>query len=159
MSLQIAIPIALHQVASLVWVGGMFFAHFALRPTLRDALEPAPRLTVALGVFQRFFPWVWGSIAVLWLSGLWVFLGVMGGKAGLHVHAMMGLALIMTLIFCLIYFIPFRRMQRAIAVADWSKAASAFGWIRGLMGLNLGLGLATVVIAASGPVLLNAALG
>ncbi|WP_373506988.1 CopD family protein [Thiocapsa sp.] len=153
MSLQIAIPIALHQAAGLIWVGGMFFAHFALRPTLKEALDPQPRLRVALGVFQRFFPWVWGSIAVLWLSGLWVFLGVSGGKVGLHVHAMMGIALVMTLIFTLIYFIPFRRMQRRVAAADWPEAASAFGWIRGLMVVNLSLGLATVVIAAAGPAL------
>jgi uncharacterized membrane protein len=153
MNLETAIPIALHQLASLVWVGGMFFAHFALRPTLKEALDPQPRLRVALGVFQRFFPWVWGSIAVLWLSGLWVFLGVMGGKAGLHVHGMMGIALVMTLIFALIYFIPFRRMQHCVAVSEWAKAASAFGWIRGLMVVNLGLGLATVVIAAAGPAL------
>jgi uncharacterized membrane protein len=153
MTLQIAIPIALHQAAGLIWVGGMFFAHFALRPTLKEALDPQPRLRVALGVFQRFFPWVWGSIAVLWLSGLWVFLGVSGGKVGLHVHAMMGIALVMTLIFTLIYFLPFRRMQRHVAAADWPNAASAFGWIRGLMAVNLGLGLATVAIAAAGPAL------
>ncbi|WP_296702321.1 DUF4149 domain-containing protein [Thiocapsa sp. UBA6158] len=155
MNLQIAIPIALHQVAGLIWVGGMFFAHFALRPTLKEALDPQHRLRVARGVFQRFFPWVWGSIAVLWLSGLWVFLGVSGGKAGLYVHAMMGIALIMTLIFTLIYVIPFRRMQSSVAAADWPKAASAFGWIRGLMAVNLGLGLATVVIAAAGPALIG----
>lgn len=153
MNLEIAIPIALHQAAGLIWVGGMFFAHFALRPTLKEALEPQPRLRVALGVFTRFFPWVWGSIAVLWLSGLWVFFGVSGGKVGLHVHVMMGIALVMTLIFTLIYFIPFHRMQRGVAAADWPKAASAFGWIRGLMAVNLGLGLATVVIAAAGPAL------
>lgn len=156
MELQIAIPIALHQAAGLVWVGGMFFAHFALRPTLKEALDPQPRLRVALGVFQRFFPWVWGSIAVLWLSGLWVFLGVMGAKAGLYVHAMMGIALIMTLVFAVIYFIPFRRMQGSVVAAEWPKAASAFGWIRGLMAVNLGLGLATVVIAAAGPALVGA---
>jgi uncharacterized membrane protein len=155
MNLQIAIPIALHQVASLVWVGGMFFAHFALRPTIKDTLEPEPRIRVALGVFRRFFPWVWGAIAVLWLSGLWLFLGVMSGKAGLYVHAMMGTALIMALIFALIYFVPFRRMQRSVAASEWPKAASAFGWIRGLMLVNLGLGLATVVIAAAGPALIG----
>jgi uncharacterized membrane protein len=155
MNLHIAVPIALHQAAGLVWVGGMFFAHFALRPTLKETLDPQPRLRVALGVFQRFFPWVWASIAVLWASGLWVFLGVMGAKAGLYVHAMMGIALIMTLIFAAIYFIPFRRMRRSVTAAEWPKAASAFGWIRGLMAVNLGLGLATVLIAAAGPALMG----
>ena len=94
---------------------------------------------------------MWGAIAVLWLSGLWVFLVVMGGKAGPHVHAMMGLALIMTLVFSLIVFLPLRRMERALAVEERSTAASAFAWIRRLMGLNLVLGLTTVVIAAAGP--------
>ena len=50
MTLSLAIPLALHQVASVIWVGGMFFAHFALRPTLAGALAPEPRLRVALGV-------------------------------------------------------------------------------------------------------------
>jgi uncharacterized membrane protein len=154
MNLQIALPVALHQAASLIWVGGMFFAHFALRPTLKETLDPEPRIRVALGVFQHFFPWVWGSIAVLWLSGLWVFLGVMSGQAGLYVHAMMGIALIMTLIFALIYFFPFRRLQRSVGAEDWPKAGSAFGWIRGLMAVNLTLGLTTVLIAAAGPALI-----
>jgi uncharacterized membrane protein len=155
MNLQIAIPVALHQAASLVWVGGMFFAHFALRPTIKSTLDPQPRLRVALGVFRHFFPWVWVSILVLWLSGLWIFLGLMGGSAGLYVHAMMGIALVMTLIFTLIYFVPFRRMQRNVADAHWAQAASAFGWIRGLMAVNLALGLTTVVIAAAGPALMD----
>jgi uncharacterized membrane protein len=132
----------------------MFFAHVALRPTLRQTLDPEPRLRVALGVFTRFFPWVWGAIALLWLSGLWQFLGLMGGQAGLHVHLMMGVALLMTLIFALIYWVPFRRMRAAVAASDWAPAASAFGWIRGLMAVNLILGLVTVVIAAAGPAVL-----
>ncbi|MBK1646520.1 hypothetical protein CKO25_18095 [Thiocapsa imhoffii] len=151
MNLSFALPLALHQIASVVWIGGMFFAHFALRPTLQAVLEPEPRLRVALGVFQRFFPWVWGAIALLWLSGLWVFLVVMGGKADTHVHAMMGLALIMTLVFTLIVFLPFRRLERALAAGELPTAAASFAWIRGLMGFNLLLGLATVVIAAAGP--------
>lgn len=157
MNLEMAIPIALHQAASLIWIGGMFFAHFAVRPTIKSVLEPEYRLRVALGVFERFFPWVWGSIVVLWLSGMWIFLGFMGGNAALYVHAMMGLALLMTLIFALIYFLPFRSMQRRVADGDWPKAATAFGWVRALMLLNLAFGLVTVIIASAGPFLIPAA--
>jgi uncharacterized membrane protein len=64
------------------------------------------------------------------------------------------IALIMTLIFALIYFVPFRRLQRSVGAEDWSKAGSAFGWIRGLMAVNLTLGLTTVLIAAAGPTLI-----
>ncbi|NCA72304.1 MAG: hypothetical protein EOM91_19975 [Sphingobacteriia bacterium] len=151
-----AIPSALHQLASLIWIGGMFFAHFAVRPTLAGTLDPEPRLRVALGVFQRFFPWVWAAIVLLWLSGLWIFLAILGGKAALYVHAMMGLALVMSLIFVGLYALPFRRMRSAVAAGEWLRAAAAFRWIRGLMLINLTLGLVTVLIAAGGPFLIPA---
>lgn len=156
MTLSFAIALVLHQLASLIWVGGMFFAHVALRPTLAARLEPGPRLSVALGVFERFFPWVRGAIAILWLSGLWIFLGVMGAEAGLHVHLMMGIAALMTAIFAVIDLRYFRRLRLRVAAADWPAAAAAFAWIRRLMATNLVLGLGTVMVASGGLRLLGA---
>jgi uncharacterized membrane protein len=51
----------------------------------------------------------------------------------------------------LIYFVPFRRLQRSVGAEDWPKAGSAFGWIRGLMAVNLRLDLTAMLIAAAGP--------
>ncbi len=46
---------ALHLLAAVVWVGGMFFAWMILRPAAVDILEPPARLRLWLSVFKRFF--------------------------------------------------------------------------------------------------------
>src|SRR5436190_5407420 len=50
------IALILHIFSAVVWVGGMFFALFVLRPATA-ALEPGTRLDLWLRVFERFFVW------------------------------------------------------------------------------------------------------
>jgi uncharacterized membrane protein len=107
-----------------------------------------------LAVFKRFFPWVWVAIILLWASGLWVFLGLFGGKAPVHVHVMMGLAAVMTAIFVFVFFVPFRRMASAVGAEDWAAAGERLGLIRKLIVTNLLLGLTTAMIGGAGPQLL-----
>lgn len=154
MSFEWPLAIALHQLGTIVWIGGMFFAHFALRPALNERLQPPQRLPVMLRVLDRFFPWVWLSILLLWASGLWVFLGIYGGKAGVHVHAMMGIALVMTLLFAYIWFGPYRRMGSAVEATDWPVGGAALARIRKIILINLILGLITAILGAAGPGLL-----
>ena len=47
-----------HLAGVIVWVGGMSFAHFCLRPASL-ALPPPQRLALWHGVLARFFPIVW----------------------------------------------------------------------------------------------------
>jgi uncharacterized membrane protein len=152
MSLRLAVPLLLHQLASIVWIGGMFFSHFFLRPVLKQSLEPPARIQLALGVFRRFFPWVWVCIATLWLSGAWVAIVHYQHKVGLHVLAMAGTALVMTLVFAYLFAFPYRKLQMAVERENWRWASVKFSSIRKLIALNLGLGLATVAIATAGPV-------
>lgn len=150
MTHQWALAIALHQLATLVWVGGMFFAHMALRPAANALLDPPTRLPLMRAVLARFFPWVWVSIAVLWASGYWLFAGLFGGRSGLHVHLMIGIALVMTLLFAYIWFVAFRRLNTAVAGADWPAAGAAMTTIRGIILTNLILGLITAAIGSGG---------
>lgn len=154
MNLKLAIPVLLHQIASIVWIGGMFFSHFFLRPVLKDSLEPPARIQLALGVFRRFFPWVWVCIATLWLSGGWVAIVHYGQQVGFHVLAMASTALVMTLVFAYLFAVPYRKMRIAVECESWREASARFSTIRTLMALNLALGLATVAIASAGPALL-----
>ena len=63
-----ALLVALHVLAAVVWVGGMFFAYMVLRPSA-GPLQSDTRLKLWHRVFQRFFPWVWASIILLLVSG------------------------------------------------------------------------------------------
>ena len=146
-----AVGIALHTLAAVIWVGGMFFAYLVLRPSA-GALEPAMRLPLWERVFSRFFPWVWLSIAVLLVSGFsMIFMGFGGfGAAGAYVHAMTALGIVMMAIYAHLYFAPWKRFRGAVAAGDWPAAAKHLGQIRRIVAVNLTLGLVTVLIGASG---------
>ena len=77
----LAIALALHTLAAVVWVGGMTFAYCFLRPVAGRALDGPQRLALWRGVFAGFFPVVWIAVAVLLLSGYYMVLGPFGGRA------------------------------------------------------------------------------
>ena len=114
-----AVGIALHTLAAVIWVGGMFFAYLVLRPSA-GALEPVIRLPLWQRVFSRFFPWVWLSIAVLLVSGFsMIFMGFGGfGAVGTYVHAMTALGIVMMAIYAHLYFAPWKRFRRAVAAGS-----------------------------------------
>lgn len=146
-----AIAITLHLLASVVWVGGMFFAYMLLRPAAAE-LNTGERLGLWLRIFDRFFRWVWLSIAVLLATGFWMIFGTFGGMAnvGLSVHLMLTIGIVMMLIYAHVYFSPYRRMKRAMAHGNNDEASRRLGQIRKLVAINLTLGLITIVIASSG---------
>ncbi len=150
------IAILLHVLASVVWVGGMFFAYMALRPIAASQLEPPQRLSLWAGVFGKFFPWVFVAIVLLLVTGFWMIFSFMGGfaGAGLHVHLMLVLGIIMILMFFHVYFSPFKRLKAAVAGQDWGTGGKQLAQIRLLIGINLILGLLTVAVASGGRFLL-----
>jgi uncharacterized membrane protein len=146
--------ISLHILAAVIWVGGMFFAHIALRPAANRLLEPPTRLPLMSQVLGHFFPWVWISIILLWITGGWLIFGVFGElkQVNVSIHIMMTLALIMTLIFVYIVFIPFPKLKQNITNSSFPEAAKYLAIIRQLIVTNLMLGLITIVVAAVGRV-------
>lgn len=142
-----------HIASVVVWVGGMFFAYFCLRPVAGAQLQPPQRLPLWSAVFQRFFPWVWIAVALILASGLTMILQVGFGAAPLHWHLMLAVGLVMMLVFLHVYFAPFRRLQREVAGQRWQAAGAALNQIRQLVALNLGLGFVTIAIATLGRLL------
>lgn len=149
MTRQLAIAIALHQLATVIWVGGMFFARFALRGSVQT-LEPGPRLDLMIAVLGRFFRWVWLAILTLWASGLWVFLGVYGGHMAAHVHAMTATALVMTGLFVWLWYVPWPRLKTQRRAGDLTAASAAMTLIRRIILANLALGLLTAALGSAG---------
>lgn len=147
--------ITLHMLSAVIWVGGMFFAYVCLRPIAAKELEPAQRLTLWQGVFSKFFPWVWATIALLIISGHGM-IAMMGGFAhiGTHVHIMLGTGYVMIAIFGHLFFSPYKKLSRAVAAENWLDAGIQLNIIRKMVGINLLIGLATVAVAAGGRYLL-----
>lgn len=139
----------LHILGFTVWVGGMFFAYMALRPIAASVLQAPERLKLWDGVFQKFFFWVWLSIMLVLASGLYMMALI--GKPPLYITLMAALGLAMMFIFAHVFFAPYKRLQRAVAGADWPAGGAALGQIRKMVGLNLILGLVTMMTGALGP--------
>jgi len=143
----------LHLLSIIVWIGGMVFSHFFLRPAAA-MLEPPVRLRLMHDVLGRFFRAVlWASLLVLG-SGLWMLGRVArqvvqsGGRFEMPLSwtIMTVLGIAMVAIFMHIRFALFRRLGRAVAAADWAAGATALAQIRTWVALNLGLGIVVVVV-------------
>ncbi|MFC1589009.1 CopD family protein [Pseudomonadota bacterium] len=147
-----SISIALHLLATVIWVGGMFFAHMALRPAAAQVLEPPLRLSLFVQVFKHFFLWVWVAIITLLISGYWMVYSFYGGfgNVGMHIHLMNGISTIMMVIYMYIFFVPYRKLRHAVIVENFQEGGANLAKIRRLVGINLLLGLLVSIIASAG---------
>jgi uncharacterized membrane protein len=136
---MIALTNLLHVLAAIVWLGGVSFMLFALRPAAL-MLPPPQRLPLIAQVLKRFFWLVWCSIAILLVTGVMMLLRVDMKNAPLGWHLMLGIGLLMFAIFGHLYFGPFKRLQNAVMAADWPEGGKRVGQIAALAALNLALG-------------------
>lgn len=143
--------LAVHILGAVVWVGGMAFAYFVLRPSA-GALQASDRLALWRRVFGRFLPIVWASVIALILSGYGMILLYLGGfrGVGLSIHIMQGIGIVMTLLFAHLFFAPWRRFKRAVDSGAIDDAPRHLEQIRMIVAVNLALGLLVVVIGATG---------
>ncbi len=140
----------LHLSGVIIWVGGMFFAHFCLRPVAVAQLPPPQRLPFLAAVLGRFFKAVALSVAVILLTGFASLAATGFAQAPLHWHVMAGLGLLMSAIFGVIYFLYFPRLQAGVAMLEWPLAGAALNRIRVLVMSNLFLAALTIAVATLG---------
>lgn len=138
----------LHLLGVTAWVGGMFFAHFALRPSAAEVLEPPLRLPLLVAVFRRFFRFAAVAVLLVLLSGLGMMAAVGAKAAPVGWHLMAGLGFVMAAVFGYIYGVLYPRLRALAAARAWPEAAKALAPIRQLVAFNLALGVCTIVIAA-----------
>ena len=154
--MTLTVSIVLHLLSAVVWVGGMFFAYMFLRPVAASQLEPPARLTLWVGVFKTFFPFVWLSVLFLPLTGYLMIFDVWGsmGATPLYVHIMNGLGLVMILIYMHVYFAPFKRLKEAVIKQDWPEGGRNLNIIRKMVGINTMIGLIVIVVVSAGRTLI-----
>ncbi len=151
-----AISLVLHLLSAVVWVGGMFFAYMFLRPVAASQLEPPVRLTLWVGVFKKFFPFVWLALLFLPLTGYMMIFDIWGSMAAtpLYVHIMNGLGIVMIFIYLHVYFAPFKRLKEAVIKQDWPEGGRNLNIIRKMVGINTMIGLLVIVIVSAGRTLI-----
>jgi uncharacterized membrane protein len=143
----------LHLISAIVWMGGMTFMLFALRPSITALMEPQPRARLMGEVWQRFFAMVAVAVLVLFATGTHLYTSAFkaakaaggAGSVPLGWNLMLVIGMLMFLIFGHIYFAGFRKFKRAVAAAEWPVAAKAAGLIHKLVVVNFVLGWLAIV--------------
>lgn len=140
-----------HVLGVVVWVGGMFVLHFAVRPAAARLQEPSMRLTLLSSVLGRFMSWAALAIIVILASGLAMIFGSGGFRnAHLSVHLMLAVGLVMMALYLHIRFAAFKRMRAAVVTGNWAVAAANLDAVRKLVSINLVLGIVVIAIATIG---------
>ena len=144
------IALWLHLLATVVWVGGMFFAHVALRPAAA-ALAPPVRLPLISAALAIFLMWAGAAVVTILATGF-MMIFARGGftSVGGSVHVMAVLGLVMASIYGFIMAVPFPRVRSGVAAENWQAAGAALAQVRRLVGVNLILGLVTITVAVLG---------
>ncbi|HTQ76575.1 MAG TPA: CopD family protein [Burkholderiales bacterium] len=138
----------LHLAGAIVWIGGMFFAYFCLRPAA-GLLEPPQRLALWAATFSRFL--LYAALAVVALLGSgFSMLALIGiGRPPLGWIAMMVLGLAMAGVFVYVYAGLYPQLLKHTRAAAWPAAAAALNSIRRLVAVNLVLSVAVVASVVS----------
>ena len=100
----------IHILFAMVWIGGMVFNLLFLHPAMRDVKPEETRTTLALRVLKRFFLGVWLSIAVLFITGMWMWHSVrIDFNTNILFHIKLFIYGVMVLNFAYIYFYLLRK--------------------------------------------------
>ena len=138
----------LHLIAGIVWIGGMTFMLFALRPAALGTLDAQPRAVLMGQVWKRFYAWVLVAIVVIFATGTHMYtqtfraarLATGEGSVPLGWNIMLVLGITMMLVFGHIYFAGFKKYKRALASGEWPVAAKAARLIHTMTLVNFTLG-------------------
>lgn len=143
----------IHLLSIIVWIGGMVFAHFFLRPAVAQ-LEPPLRLRLMHEVLARFFKAVLVASLLTLGTGVWMLGRVAkqvvqsGGSFEMPLAwtLMATLGVVMVAIFMHIRFALFKRLGRAVAASEWEAGGRALAQIRTWVSVNLGLGVLVLLV-------------
>ena len=148
---------AIHLLSIIVWIGGMVFVQFFLRPAV-VSLEAPQRVRLMHDVLGRFFNAVLWAAGLTLATGLWMIGRVAkqavqsGGNFKMPIEwmVMAVLGVVMVLIFAHIRFALYKRLSRAVTAAAWPAGGAALASIRTWVMVNLAIGVVIVLVTQVG---------
>jgi uncharacterized membrane protein len=134
------VVVAVHLLAAVAWVGGMFSMMVVLRPSLAG-LDELTRMDVTVRSLKRLFLVVWHAMPIMIITGYAMLFGVYGGfgEAPWPIHIMNLLGLIMSGIFLWVFFGPWKEFNAAPQMLLLQR-------IRNVVTINLALGVITICV-------------
>lgn len=117
----------------MLWIGGMAYSLLFLRPSLKELPQEEHRQKLLSSVFSRFFPAVWLSVLILFLTGMGLWHGYRKDfSANPLFHTKLFIFGLMTLVFAYIHLFLLRKGR--------------ISHVPNLIGVNLLLGILILLI-------------
>ena len=149
---------AIHLLAVIAWVGGMFFMLMCLRPAVHEVLEAPPRVRLMHSTLRRFLRIISIAALAIFVSGAAMVALVWRDRAAaglafnmpLDWYAMAVLFFVMLAVFLHVRLDLFPRVARAIEAETWPAGGAALLAIRWEVAINLVIGIFIVVMVRLG---------
>ena len=149
---------AIHLLAVIAWVGGMFFTLMCLRPAVHEVLDAPARVRLMQSTLRRFLRIVAIAALAVLVSGAAMIALVWRDRAAaglafnmsLDWYAMVALFFVMLAVFLHVRLALFPRVGRAMTAQAWPTAGAALGAIRWEVAINLVIGIFIVVMVRLG---------
>ena len=147
--MSVVLPI--HILATIILLGGMFFASVAVRPGTRG-LEVDAALVLWHRMLSRFFAWASVSMLLILVTGIGMVFLKFGGFSGVPaIHrGNMAIGLPAIALYAYVYFGPWQRYNETLSRGDWIAAQKNITRVRTLMAIVLALGLVASAVSAAG---------
>ena len=147
----------LHLLCIIVWIGGMVFAQFFLRPAVAMLAAPE-RVRLMHNVLGRFLNAVLVAAGLALGSGVWMIgrtarqMAQSGVKFNMPVEWMVMslLGIVMLAVLGHIRFALYKRLSRAVTAEAWPAGGAALASIRTWVMVNLVIGVVIVAVVLLG---------
>jgi uncharacterized membrane protein len=145
------VVLPLHILATIVFLGGLFFASVVFQPIARG-LEVETASSLWQQVLSRFFAWAWVSMLLILATGIAMVFLKFGGFSGIPMihRGNMAIGIPAIALFGYVFFGPWRQYRRTMSRRDWTAAQRAITRVRVVMAIILVLGLVASVVSAVG---------
>jgi len=141
----------LHEIATLILVGSLFFILFVQLPAIASVKSPRARLRLRRASFKRLFRWGWLGLLLLWSTGGYELLATSSDVAATHLLVMAVLSAVFTLLFLLAQFGVLHEAIVALEDGNSERASWLYRRLQTLLAVAFVLAVFVLLLDVAGP--------
>jgi uncharacterized membrane protein len=150
---SLAASAVIHEIATLILVGSLFFILFVQLPAISRVKSPRARLRLRRASFKSLFRWGWVGLLLLWLTGGYELLATSPDASALHVRLMAVLSAVFTLLFLLAQFGVLHDAIVALEDGNSERASWLYRRLQTLLAVAFALAVVVMLLDVAGPAL------
>ncbi|QQO54520.1 MAG: hypothetical protein N838_15405 [Thiohalocapsa sp. PB-PSB1] len=145
----------IHEIATVLFVGGLYFMLFVQLPAIASVKSPRMRLQLRHASFKRLFRWSWLGLVLMWLTGAYHLYLTKPAKLEMYVWIMILLYAIFTLLLLVAQFGVFIDAIMALEDGNSERASWLYRRLRVLIWFAFLLAVALMLLDNTGPALVQ----